>query len=155
MFANTITLAPPLSKPKLRDIAPQGVAAQTLLRTIIGPRPVDRIMAGDLLIDATGQIVELRGIRKVRARAGELVRLKLGAMPELNRDLIVGAGQKLALCDWRTDVIFGKPCLSAARCLIDGDTVRAHRMPGTLYQLSFDTDVVIEANGLPALMKAR
>ncbi len=160
MFAQTISLAPPLCRPRKRQSTPpQGFADDTRIRTIAGPRPVARIMAGDLLLDAQGQIVELRGIRKVDAQAGDLVLLHASTgphgsdQPRPDRDLIVGTGQKLGLRDWRTDLIFAKPCLIASHKLVDGQNVQSVNKVGTLYQLIFDTDVVIIANGLAALVK--
>ncbi|TVP72219.1 MAG: hypothetical protein EA339_07410 [Rhodobacteraceae bacterium] len=155
MFAHTITLAPPLRRPRARKPdALQGFARDTRIATITGPRPIERIMAGDLVLDTKGQIVELRGIRKATAAIGDLVQLRAGSdemRPE--RDLTVGAGQKLGLRDWRSDLIFGKPCLIASRNMVDGQSVRSISATGLLYQLIFDTDVVIVANGLAALVK--
>ncbi|WP_071798530.1 Hint domain-containing protein [Natronohydrobacter thiooxidans] len=162
MYATTISLAPPLAraKPRARTSALPGFAAGTLLRTITGPRAVERIMAGDLLLDAEGQIIELRSLRCRRASARELVEitpaaLGLGLAPALRqKSLVVGAGQKLGMRDWRTDLIYGAPALTEAQALIDSATVQRPTEGAMLYRLGFDRDIVVVANGMPALVRA-
>ncbi|MCC5965723.1 MAG: Hint domain-containing protein [Natronohydrobacter sp.] len=161
MFATTISLAAPLARPapRARTTALPGFARGTLLRTITGPRAVERIMAGDLLLDADGQIVELRSLRSRQAKAHELVEitpaaLGLGLAPALRCDsLIAGAGQKLGMRDWRTDLIYGAPALTEAQALIDSGTVQRPERGAMLYRLGFDRDCVVVANGMPALVR--
>ena len=167
MFASAVTLAPvtlaplppaaPRPAPRKRAIA--GFAHGTMVRTVWGPRAVETLMAGDLLLDAKGQIVELRGLRRRRAAAGDLVQvdpsaLGLGMAPgDMTRPLVVGAAQKLAIRDWRTEILFGKPALTAARALVDDTNVRPVAGKGRmLVVLEFDSPTVILANGLNALV---
>lgn len=161
MYATTISLAPPPPKraaPRKRITALPGFAAGTLLRTIAGTCAIEQIMAGDLLVDADGQIVELRSIQSYRAEASELVEITppamgLGLAPALrNSSLVVGAGQKLGMRDWRTDLLYGKPAMTLAKSLIDCVLVHQPLSGATLYRLGFDTDCVVIANGLPALV---
>ncbi|MGP9791860.1 Hint domain-containing protein [Roseinatronobacter sp. NSM] len=164
MFESTVTLAPALRrKPAdpLRgsQIAPAGLAAGTLLRTISGPRRIETLMAGDLLLDVDDQIVEIRSVRKVRGRKDDLIEvnpsaLGLGVQPiAAGRALVVGRGQKLAIHDWRSHVVFGKPLLSVAQALVDGVHVRSElAADAELCTLSFDTPTVIQANGILALV---
>ncbi len=170
MSALSISLAPalplsrsrlPAARPAADDARPQGFARGTQVRTIFGLRRVEAVMAGDLLLDAQGQIVELRAIRQIKARPRDLVRLDpsamgLGCAPgRLDRALVVGAGQKLAMRDWRTDVLFGKAAMTQAAKLIDGQHVHQHPGPRVLYELTFDRDCVIEADGLKALVRGQ
>ncbi|MCC5957189.1 MAG: Hint domain-containing protein [Natronohydrobacter sp.] len=162
MYATTISLAPPLARPaaRARVTALPGFATGTLLRTITGPRAIERIMAGDLLLDANDQIVELRSLRSRRALARDLVEitpaaLGLGLAPTLRKaSLIVGAGQKLGMRDWRSDLIYGKPALAEAQTIIDSVTIQRPACGAMLYQLGFDRDCVVVANGMPALVRA-
>jgi hypothetical protein len=153
MSTYRISLAPPLRLPSTVETRPEGFARGTLITTIFGPRPVERLMAGDLLRDAAGRIVELRSMGTVRAGAEELVRLTPSQnVPGLERALVVGAGQKLELQDWRTDVLYGQGALTAAAAMVDGQDVRFLNTPRLLYQLGLDEEGVILANGLPALV---
>ena len=165
MFATSISLAPPLAgrqtrPPRARKPTPQGFARGTLLRTITGPRAVEQVMAGDLLLDADGQIVELRSLVTRRANAQELVEiapsaLGLGLAPGcLDRVLVIGAAQKLGLHDWRTELLYGKPALTTAQALVDGLHVQPCTQDAMIYQLGFDRDCLIVANGLKALVRA-
>lgn len=160
MFATTISLAPPLARPAPRVTALPGFARGTMLQTITGPRAVERIMAGDLLLDHDGQIIELRSLRQRRVLACDLVEitpaaLGLGQAPVPGQQsLIVGAGQKLGMRDWRAELIYGKPVLTKAELLIDQVTVDRPEDGAMLYRPGFDRDCVILANGLPALVRA-
>ena len=155
MVAHSISLAPALRKPTPAAAHPQGFARGTTLRSVFGPRPVERLMAGDLLLDAAGQIIELRALRQVRARPGELVRLAPSeCLPGLERALIVGAAQQLEMCDWRTQLLYGQSALTTAAQLVDGGAVRRLKTPRVLYHLGFDADSVVLANGLPARVSA-
>lgn len=162
MFTTTISLAPPLARPKPRqhDTRLQGFAAGTRLQTITGPRAVERIMAGDLLLDADGQIIELRSICRRQASAPDLVEISpaalgLGLTPaQRPAALIVGRHQKLGMRDWRTDLIYGKPAMTEAQSLVDSVTVQRPVRGAALYDLGFDRDCVVLANGLPALVRA-
>ncbi len=164
MFASSVTLAPalrpaaPTARPKA---APVGFAPGTMIRTIYGAMPVERLMAGDLLLDADGQIVELRAVRRHRVAASDLVQIDpsamgLGLAPgDLTRPLVLAAGQSVAISDWRTEVVFGKPALTPAQKLVDG--VHVHRQAAhsrTVIALSFDKPTIVLANGLRALASA-
>lgn len=155
MSTNRISLAPPLRLSSRTETRPEGFARGTLITTIFGPRPIERLMAGDLLRDAAGRIVELRAITTVRTGAEDLVRVAPSeSVPGLERALVVGAGQKLELQDWRTDLLYGQGALTAAAAMVDGQDVRVLNTPRLLYQLGLDEEGVILANGLPALVTA-
>lgn len=159
MFATSISLAPPLAKPRASKPGIMGFATGTRLLTITGPRAVEQIMAGDLLLDADGQIIELRSMTTRNAKARDLVQidpsaLGLGGAPGfLDRALVIGADQKLALHDWRTELLYGKPALTTAQALVDGLHVRPCATDTKIYQPGFDRDCVIVANGLKALVR--
>lgn len=153
----TITLAPALAprvKPARMAPLPQGFGLGTRLHTIFGLRPVEKLMAGDLLLDAQGQIVELRGLRRTRVAARDLVQidpsamgLGMGALAPA-RPLILGAGQQVAQRDWRSEVVFGGAVLTQARALVDGQHVRAASCARVLCVLEFDAPVTLRAEGL-------
>ncbi len=162
MFETSISLAPPLARASVdgRPKSMCGFAAGTILQTITGPRAVERIMAGDLLLDADGEIMELRSLRRNYAEAGDLVTITRSA-PALARDLatvapalVVGAGQKLGMRDWRSDLLYGGPAMIEAKQLVDAVTIQKSKSGAMLYQLGFDRSCVIRAHGLPALVRA-
>jgi hypothetical protein len=163
MFATLVTLAPPPAlRTRTRDVLlPVGFGLGTQIRTICGTRAVENLMAGDLLLDATGQIAELRGVRRSVASKHDLVQIDpsamgLGLAPgDLTRPLVVAAGQKLAIRDWRTDIVFGAPALTQARALVDNLHVRAGVTGArVIVELMFDQPTVVLANGLNALVAA-
>lgn len=166
MISDSVSLAPFLGvsvkrKPAVRGGAVTGFATGSLIRTIFGPCRVEALMAGDLLLDATGQIVELRGIRRQRIAACNTVQLDaaalgLGRTPgRLDRPLVVGGGQKLVMRDWRSEILFAKPAMTTARALVDGVHIRRGAAGHvTLYQLQLEQDCILVADGLKALVAA-
>ena len=163
MFADSISLAPALkmrpdscAKPRL---GLQGLAANTIVRTIFGLRPVSNLMVGELLLDTRNRMVELRCIRIHHAKPDEMVRVEptafgLGLAPgRLDRALVVGAGQKLGICDWRTEILFAAPALSPAVRLVDGVNLHEGTEPATLYELGFAQDTIITADGITTLIR--
>ncbi|WFE74032.1 Hint domain-containing protein [Roseinatronobacter sp. S2] len=163
MFENTVTLPPALRrKPQntyqRNKIVPSGFAAGTYIRTITGPRRIETLFAGDLLLDVDDQIVEIRSIRKFTLHKDDVVKVEpsalgLGMPPDqLSHELIVARGQKLAIQDWRSHVLFGKPVLSSADTLVDGVHIRKVAVSDMqLCAVCFDTPTVIQANGIHAL----
>lgn len=166
MISDSVSLAPFLGvsvkrKPAARGGAVTGFATGSLIRTIFGPCRVEALMAGDLLLDATGQIVELRGIRKRRVQARDSIQLAptvlgLGRTPgRLDRPLVVGAGQKLVMRDWRSEILFAKPAMTTARALVDGVHIRRGAAGHvTLHQLQLEQGCLLVVDGLQALVAA-
>ena len=163
MFADSISLAPPLKQrprvtPDRSNAGVQGFAGGTIMRTIIGLRPVERLVAGDLLLDTRNRMVELRSIRKHHAAAGEIVSVEpsafgLGFAPgRMDRALLVGAGQRLGICDWRTEILFSAPALSPASSLVDGVNLHTAERPALLYELVFARDTILTADGMTTLI---
>jgi len=146
----TISLAPPLPATRARTSAPAGFAGSTRVRTLMGWQPVATLMAGDLVLDESGNLHELRGIRRVQARGDATVRVvRKGRAP-----LTVGGGQMLRADDWRAQIVFARPTVSPAARLVDGVDLRAG-CPGqvTLCQLQFDSVVCLDIDGTKALIK--
>lgn len=163
MFENTVTLSPALRrKPQnthLRNnIAPSGFAIGTYIRTITGARRIETLFAGDLLLDVDEQIVEIRSIRKFTVQMDDIVKIEPSALGlcippvQFRHNLIVAPGQKLAIQDWRSHVLFGKPVLSSADTLVDGVHIRKVAVSDMqLCILCFDKPTIIQANGINAL----
>jgi hypothetical protein len=111
-------------------------------------------MAGDLLLDLHGQIVELRGMRRTHLAARDLVQIDPSAMglglgrPGPVRPLTLGAGQPVAQRDWRSTILFGGAALVPARALVDGVHVRRPRGGRVVCVLEFDQPALLRVEGL-------
>ena len=151
MCSATITLAPPLKPRPSRPISAKlaGFAKGTMLRTPFGPRPVEKLMAGDLLLDRDGQIVELRSLRRQMARADELVRVHTD-----HGVAVLGQGTQMQVNDWRTQVLFGQVAHVASDRLIDGAKVRPAGRGALLHVLGFDRDTLLDVGGVTLLVQA-
>lgn len=152
----TISLAPPLRTARTfaaatTSVDPEGFGRAVKVRTLMGWQSVDRLMAGDLILDDAGNLHELRAIRQQRADGGKVVRIaRKGRAP-----LVVGAGQKLNAADWRTQVIFGQPTACPAGRMVDGAAIRRGQLRETvLFQLQFDKPVSLDLDGAQAFVTA-
>ncbi|NYS23485.1 Hint domain-containing protein [Rhodobacteraceae bacterium 2376] len=129
-----------------------GFAPGTLVRTLAGDRPIDSLLAGDTLIDATGRITVLRGRQMQRLARAELVRIAPGALDpaaRLDRDLLVGAQQEILHEDWRTRLLADGPAAVAAWRLVDDALItRESRRDAVLWSLVLDRPAVLRVNGL-------
>lgn len=151
----TISLAPPLPAARggsrcATAPAPDGFGASTRVRTLMGWRPVGALMAGDLVVDSTGNLHELRGIRRIQVDGRAIVRItRKGRAP-----VTVGGGQSLRADDWRAQIVFGQAAASVANRMVDGVSLRRGR-PGiaVLYQLQFDSVVCLDIDGANAIIK--
>lgn len=148
----TISLAPPLRTRTARQTReePAGFSRATRIRTLMGWQNVDRLMAGDLVLDAAGNLHELRAIRQKRADGADVVRVaRKGRAP-----LVLGAGQSLIAEDWRAQVLFAQPTASPAARLVDGARIRRGQPRATvLFQLEFDSAVTLDVDGAQAAIK--
>lgn len=130
-----------------------GFATGTMILTPEGERPVESLMAGDLLQADGGMTCALRGMSVHRLRHARVVSVAPGAisLDWAREDLIVGADQCLMLANWRTRDLPGGKALVPARkltselgiSLIETDSI-------CLYQLHCDSPRVIRAGGIEA-----
>lgn len=129
----------------------------TLIDTPEGPRPIEALVAGDLVttLDNGSQPVRWIGRRRV-ARAEMLLRpefqpilFEAGALGN-TRPLLVSAQHRMLLDDWRAQVYFGEDqVLVAAKAMANGRTIR-QVLPddGVTYcHLLFDRHEIILAEG--------
>ena len=129
-------------------------AAGTLIDTASGPRQIEALRPGDLVVSADHGLQPLRwiGKRAVPGR-GDLapIRIKAGALGNA-RDLTVSPQHRMLLQGWQAELYFGVPqVLVAARHLVNDSTIR--RCPQTritYVHLAFDRHEVIYAEGCPS-----
>ncbi|WP_460274794.1 Hint domain-containing protein [Celeribacter sp. ULVN23_4] len=128
-------------------------AQGTRIATPYGPRPVEDLHPGDLIITMDNGIQPLRwvGARTVPAM-GRFAPIEItkGALGNAS-DLIVSPQHRLLIRDWRSEMLFGtSEVFSAAKHLVNGTTIR-ERAGGvvTYYHLMFDRHEVIFAEETP------
>lgn len=136
-------------------------AEGSLIETALGPRPVESIRDGDLVV------TQDRGLQPVRwigrrtldsldlARHPQLlpVRIAAGALGNglPHCDLTLSPQHRVQISDWRAELFFGAPqVLVAVKHLLDGAGIRlVDDAPAvTYYHLLFDEHEIIRANGL-------
>lgn len=129
-----------------------GFAAGTMIRTLWGFVPVERLMAGDVIIDAAGTLHSLRAVTQRSVGADGVVDIDTCTLRhgELDATLSVAADQEVMFTDWRTRILGAAGAVPvAANRLRDGVLVRYSRAQATrVFALQFDAAVIIIANGL-------
>ncbi|MEM1064481.1 MAG: Hint domain-containing protein [Pseudomonadota bacterium] len=131
------------------------------IETAAGPRPIETLAPGDLIVTRDRCLRPLRWLgstevapqRLVEAPAFRPVRINKGALGpnRPNRDLVVSQQHRILLTGWRAELLFGEAeVLTAAVHLIDGRSIRLdQRASGVTYlHLLFDRHEVIYANRL-------
>ena len=151
-----------------KDIAfssagPVGLATGTNLRTPCGPRRVENIRAGDLVVTRDAGLQPVRVVFSRNMTAAELaadpslapVRLAPRAIAPMTpaQELLVAPGHRLLIPGWRLeDKADDELTLLPARELTGtNDAVHIARDVGdvTYFNIVFDEHVVFCANGLP------
>lgn len=136
----------------VKALGPPCFVTGTLIDTPDGPRPVQDIAVGDLVItrDYGPQPVRWAGRRRV-AGTGDYapIRFAPGAMGNA-RPLLVSPQHRVLVDGWRAELFFAETeVLVAARHLVDGD--RVHRLPVaqvTYHHVMFDQHQIIQAEGI-------
>lgn len=129
-------------------------AAGTLIEAQGGPRPVETLSVGDLVLTADNDFQPIRwiGQRAVIGRGNMTpILIRAGALGNY-RDLLVSPQHRMLIADWRAEMYFAKPqVLVAAKHLVNGTTIRpAPRDRITYVHLAFDRHEVIYAEGCPS-----
>jgi hypothetical protein len=129
-----------------------------LLLTAAGERPVGDLRPGDRVISRDCGMVTVRGLTR-QHRCVPLVRIRAGSLghrrPE--RDVILPAGQRVLLRDWRAQALFGRArVLVAAARLVDGEFV-THAGTGTIELCDPDLGAlhILYLDGLEVASNAR
>lgn len=138
-------------------------AEGTIVETDIGPRPIETVMPGDLLVTLDNGLQPVRWIGKRRLDSIDLmrhpqlapVRVAAGTFGDHIpfRDLVLSPQHRVLIADWRADYLFAQSkVLVAVKHLIDGQDIAIDRTVSTVcyYHLLFDQHEIVLANGVPA-----
>lgn len=138
-------------------------AGGTIIDTALGPRPVESIREGDLIVTQDNGLQPVRWIGKRRLDSIDLmrhphmhpIRVNAGALPDgaPYMDLSLSPQHRIQISDWRAEFLFAEDqVLVAAKHLVNGVdiTVDDKVAAVTYYHLLFDEHEILTANGVPA-----
>lgn len=128
-----------------------GLAHGSLVKTPNGMTQIETLRPGDLVTTRDNGPQPLRwvGMQRLVAR-GHLAPVLLAPGAHGNdQALTLMPAQRMLICDWRADLMFGEPeVLVAAKDMANGETIRREEGgPRVFWQLLFDRHQVITANG--------
>ena len=128
-------------------------AAGTLIDTPHGPREVEELAPGDLVLTPDRGPVPIRWHgRRIVVGEGDAAPIRFGPGTLGNaRPLLVSPQHRVLITDHRAQLNFGEDeVLVPAKALVDGGGVYAAPAPQIAYHhLMFDTHEIIWANGVP------
>lgn len=129
-------------------------AAGTLISTVDGAVPVERLRPGDRVMTADHGLsrVAWTGQRRVRGRgAAAPVVIRAGALGNA-RDLVVSQQHRMLVGGWRAELLYGATeVLVAAIHLVNDDTIRIKPCNAVTYvHIMFDRHEIIFAEGIPS-----
>lgn len=126
-------------------------AAGTMIFTSKGPRPVESLAAGDLLLTRDSGMRPVRWVGKVTVDGrGRFAPIRF--MPEVHgntRALLVSPNHRILVTGWRAEMYFAEPeVLVPAKHLVNGDTICAAPCEKVTYvHVLMDRHEVIFAEG--------
>lgn len=133
------------------DLGPPCFTPGTLIATPDGLRPIEELMAGDLVDTADNGAQPLLWIGKTTVVAeGKFAPVRIDAgILGLDEPLLVSPQHRMLIADWRAQYLFGySEVLVAAHCLVNGDTVtRVEGGEVEYIHLLFARHEIIFANG--------
>ncbi len=135
----------------LDDLGPPCFMAGTLIATVYGPRKVEDIAIGDLVLTRDNGVQPVRWTGKSQVSGwGKFapIRIMKGTLGN-QRDLLVSPQHRLVIEDWRAQLFLGQDeVFCPAARLVNGDTIhRAPRAQVTYVHIMFDRHEVIYAEG--------
>ncbi len=127
-------------------------AAGTLIETQSGPKAIETLSVGDMVLTRDAGYQPLRWLGKTAAAAqGELAPIVItkGSLGTTD-DLVVSPQHAILIEDWRAELLYGEPdVLIRARDLLSHDGV--YRKPGgiiTYCHMLFDAHQLVKAGGI-------
>jgi len=113
--------------------------------------PVQFLSPGDRVVTRDTGMATIKAVRP-RKLVCDAVAIMAGSLGHTrpDRDVVVPAGQKILIRDWRAEALFGqKQAMIPAAQLVDGEFLTLHEgVELTIYEIEFDRAHVIYADGL-------
>jgi hypothetical protein len=133
------------------DLGPPCFTPGTMIETASGPRRVEDLRPGDLVLTADNGAQPLLWVGRTTVKAqGKLapIRFEAGVLGT-NKPLIVSPQHRILIEDWRAPYLFGhSEVLIAAHCLVNGKTVtRVEGGEVEYLHLLFSRHEIVTANG--------
>lgn len=135
------------------EMGPPCFVAGTLIETATGPRPVETLVAGDLVMTRDSGLRPLcwTGGRMVTALGRHApVRFDTGVLDN-DRPLLVSPQHRVLIEGWQAELLFGEAeVLASAVHLVNGTSVR--RAPDravSYHHILFDRHEIVLSNGAP------
>jgi hypothetical protein len=149
----TVKTAPATTK-----VATQtGICAGTSIMTLDGELPIEQLSVGDRVITRDSGMSIVKDIKSTKVQM-QPIRIKAGSLGHTrpDRDMMVTAGVKLHIRDWRAEALFGTTSASvSADRLIDGEFLaKAGVREMSVYQITFDREHIIYADGIELIAGA-
>ena len=140
------------------DRPDRGICAGTVILTLRGEVPVEKLRAGDRVVTRDTGVARLRRVESRKTKLRPIV-IKGGSLGHTRpgKDMTVTPDTRIHVRDWRATFMFGKPAASiAAQRLADGEFV-AHKSPRQMqvYDLQFDRAHIVYAGGIEVTLPAR
>lgn len=149
-FVSSTWVGPNTQMP-VTDLGPACFTPGILIDTADGPRPVETLEEGCLVVTRDHGLQPLRWIaRRTTDGTGSHapIRLCKGAIGN-DRDMIVSPQHRFVIEGWRAELFFGQDeVLVAAKHLVNGDTIHVHKVDQVEYlHLVFDAHEIVFAEG--------
>lgn len=149
----TVKTAPKAAKTTLQT----GICAGTTIMTLNGEIPIELLSVGDRVITRDSGMSVIKEITASRAKMRP-IRIKAGSLGHTrpDRDMMVTAGVKLHIRDWRAEALFGAPSASVcAERLVDGEFVaEAGVREMSVFHITFDREHIVYADGIELIAGA-
>ncbi len=124
----------------------------TMIATPMGPRAIESLVPGDLVITRDSGLQPIRWIgRRTVPAVGRFapVRIQKGAVPDLATDLIVSPQHRMLIEGYRAQLMFGQDeVLASAKHMVDGKRITRQEGGDVTYvHMIFDRHEIVFANG--------
>lgn len=139
-----------------RAAKPTGFAANSIILTSCGEKPVSELKAGDRIITRDIGMARLTAAFAVKSDKAFRIRASVLGHGRPQSDLLVAEGQRLLLRDWRAKAIFGEAeALVPVERLVDGHFIaRESGENVAFYTLEFAAPHILYVDGVEVASSA-
>lgn len=125
-----------------------GFLRGTMVETVEGPKPIEDIAAGDLVMTSDNGAKPVRFVLRQTVDAAVPVLFEAGSIGN-SSDLIICPEHRMLIADWRAELVMGcDEVLVTAKYLVNGTDVRVLESGRVEYlHLMFDAHQIIFVNG--------